>query len=304
MSKSLTPDGERATIRRRIRNDDHDPGHTSVPLLSADLALHRLQVVKASLRLDGSRGARRPNDRIPRPKVPRDRKGDLGAPATGLRETSLKTLKQGDLGGVSDGVAVRVASDHELQTDDRARSGEDINGYAAEAPAFDPTHGRVAHACGSANGDLAQTSSDPGATQLLADIRKRPGRKPGCSITRSLSRRHRAASSGMSIIRHLSASTVVAIAAPRPVRRGNPGDPCAPYAHRDGCSEPHLESEPCYEPDALRTEEQPRRPERVALERAGSPADFAGSSLARTPESIAVTRERGVSEPGLAGPPG
>jgi hypothetical protein len=225
MSKSLTPDGERATIRRRIRNDDHDPGHTSVPLLSADLALHRLQVVKASLRLDGSRGARRPNDRIPRPKVPRDRKGDLGAPATGLRETSLKTLKQGDLGGVSDGVAVRVASDHELQTNRRARSGEDINGYAAEAPAFDPTHGRVAHACGSANGDLAQTSSDPGATQLLADIRKRPGRKPGCSITRSLSRRHRAASSGMSIIRHLSASTVVAIAAPPPVRRGNPGDP-------------------------------------------------------------------------------
>lgn len=243
MSKSLTPDGERATIRRRIRDDDHDPGHPSVPQLSADPALHRLQIVQAGLRLDGGRGARRPNDRVPRPKVSGDGKGYLGTPATGLRETSSKTLKQGGMGGVSDGVAVRVASEHELQTNDGARAVQNANGYTAKAPALDPTHGRVAQPRGSGNGHLAQTSSDPRATQLLADSRKRPGCKPGCSVNRSLSRRHRAASSRTSIITQLSASTVVAIAALPPGRRWNPGHPCAPCARRDGRSEPYPQGE-------------------------------------------------------------
>jgi hypothetical protein len=302
MSKSVTPHGERATIRRRVRNDDHDPGHPSLPQLSADPALHRLQVVQAGLRLDGGRGARRPNDRIPRPKVSGDRKGYLGTPATGLRETSSKTLKQGGMGSVSDGVAVRVASDHELQTNDRARSVQNANGYAAKAPAFDPTHGRVAEPRGSGNGRLAQTSSDPRATQLLADGRKRPGCKPGCSITRSLSCRHRATSSRTSIIRHLSASTVVAIAAPPPGRRGNPGHPCAPYARRDGRSEPYPHCEPDLSPTRSGPRSNPGGPS-VSRSKEQDPQLTSLVRASRTPQSIAVPRERSVSEPGLIGPP-
>jgi len=113
-------------IVARVGKEEDQPVHATVALLEGQPPLERLHVAWASFRFDGSSHAastlRDPepaNDRIPCPKIGGAGEWHFRSAHEGRVKSTTKSVEQGDLRRVPDGIARRVEPDRQIQTEDR-----------------------------------------------------------------------------------------------------------------------------------------------------------------------------------------
>ena len=166
--------------------------HPAVPLLEAQPALHRLEVVQDGLGLHRAAPPPPGYDRVPRSEIAFDREGYLGAPAQGRFESDAETFEETLLPRVADRVAGRVQVQSQILAGrgGNGREGRQIDGRSTVG--FESIDRRFRDArrrsdCTKAESACATTGGD--VLENAPEVRVDPSDR---SIDRSRTTRHRA----------------------------------------------------------------------------------------------------------------
>jgi hypothetical protein len=108
----------------RVGHEEHRSFKAHVARLGGDRSLEGLNVIQVRFRLDEDLEADAGDDRIRAPPVARQRNRNLRAPMQSWREPFMQTSEEGKVPAITNGLAVRVESNAQLE----AKDGRDFRG--------------------------------------------------------------------------------------------------------------------------------------------------------------------------------
>lgn len=160
---------EDPAVGNGVRDDDDQDVDSAVPKLETESTFEGLQVPQPRLSLAAGSTAAQPNESVPRPAIAGDRQRHLGFPTRAGWQAAPKPLKQRELAGVANGVAVRVAPNVESQADGRRCSTCLTEAHVQERRPFEAAPLSVRHGGARTGRRLTQPCRGSRDPQLLAN---------------------------------------------------------------------------------------------------------------------------------------
>src|SRR4029079_7745026 len=190
---------ERRAVRSGVRHEENQVTIGVVAELQGELALERLAVGDARLRLDPCPPRPRVSTAdlgVPGPEVLLDREGNFRSPTQGRMEADAKSLEQRELGAVPDRIAGRVGPDREVETEHRKPCADVLEHHPSERPVLESEQllvGAAARTCASPEAEAARNATH---SMLLAGTNHRRAKTTSTTVARPFTGSHERIMSG------------------------------------------------------------------------------------------------------------
>jgi hypothetical protein len=181
---------ERAPVRPRVGDEQHDIADVPVPSLQLDPSNKSLNIAKPSLGFDADPRRGHGHDGIPCPTVAGNWHWHFDLPETRCGQAGAEAIQKAKVAGVANWIAIRVTARDKLQAHRGCRPAGLLDREAGDLGAFDASELRARDANGGSGRLLAQAGREAGLPDLRAESDANAAGCPRCASRDVGSRGH------------------------------------------------------------------------------------------------------------------